>query len=159
MTALVLSAADQLELSGLVHRYAGYVDARRFDEVAELFTADAELILPKPPEHLEPCVRHNGHAGVLAALSALSTVTRTQHGIVGEFYTGAHIGEASREVASGAITGVAHHWVDSGGQITDHIWYLRYSDVYRRGGQGWRIAVRTLSIDAIETRPARQVRS
>lgn len=150
-----LPVADQLELSGLVHRYAGYVDARRFDEVAELFTPDAELILPQPPDHLEPCVRHNGHAGVRAAMSALAGVTRTQHGIVGEFYTGAMSGE----VASGAITGVAHHWVDSGEQITDHVWYLRYSDVYRRGAQGWRIAVRTLSIDAIEVRPARQVRS
>ncbi|NDJ91345.1 nuclear transport factor 2 family protein [Mycolicibacter kumamotonensis] len=154
MTALVLSADSQLELSGLVHRYAGYVDARRFDEVAELFTADAELILPKPPEHLEPCVRHNGHAGVVAALSALSTVARTQHGIVGEFYTGS----PTAEVASGAITGVAHHWIAHDGQITDHVWYLRYSDIYRRGQQGWRIAVRTLSIDAIESRPARQVR-
>ncbi|MDD7812764.1 nuclear transport factor 2 family protein [Mycobacterium sp. CSUR Q5927] len=155
MTASVLSTADQLELSGLVHRYAGYVDARRFDDLAELFTANAELILPNPPAHLEPCVRHNGPAGVLDAMSALAGVTRTQHGILGEFYTGG----APGDVASGSITGVAHHWVDSGGQITDHVWYLRYSDVYRRGGQGWRIAVRTLSIDAIETRPARQVRS
>ncbi|MEB3030401.1 nuclear transport factor 2 family protein [[Mycobacterium] nativiensis] len=150
-----LSAADQLELSGLVHRYAGYVDSRRFDDLTELFTANAELILPKPPEHLEPCVRHNGHGGVLDAMSALAGITRTQHGILGEFYTGGTPGD----VATGSITGVAHHWIDNGGQITDHVWYLRYSDVYRRSEQGWRIAVRTLSIDAIETRPARQVRS
>ncbi|MGB3894680.1 nuclear transport factor 2 family protein [Mycolicibacter sinensis] len=150
---MTLPVADQWELSGLVHRYAGYVDARRFDEVAELFTPDAELILPQPPDHLEPCVRHNGHAGVRAAMSALAGVTRTQHGIVGEFYTGAG------DVATGAITGVAHHWIAHDGQFTDHVWYLRYSDVYRRGAQGWRIAVRTLSIDAIESRPARKVRT
>ncbi len=152
---MTLAVADQLELSGLVHRYAGYVDARRFDDVAELFTANAELILPQPPDHLEPCVRHNGHAGVRAAMAALSSVTRTHHGIVGEFYTGT----PAADMATGAITGVAHHWTDSGGQFTDHVWYLRYADVYRRGEQGWRIAVRTLSIDAIEARPARQVRS
>jgi len=152
---MTLSVADQLELSGLVHRYAGYVDARRFDDVAELFTVNAELILPQPPDHLEPCVRHNGHAGVHTAMTALGNVTRTHHGVVGEFYTGTPVAD----MATGAITGVAHHWTDRGGQITDHVWYLRYADVYRRGEQGWRIAVRTLSIDAIETRPARQVRS
>lgn len=150
---MTLSVADQLELSGLVHRYAGYVDARRFDEVAELFTAEAELIVPKPPD-LERFVRHHGHAGVRAAMSALAGVTRTQHGIVGEFYTGS----ATDGVATGAITGVAHHWIEAGGQVTDHVWYLRYSDIYRRGEQGWQIAARTLSIDAIESRPARQVR-
>ncbi|ORW11309.1 hypothetical protein AWC16_11275 [Mycolicibacter longobardus] len=151
---MALSVASQLELSELVHRYAGYVDARRFDELAELFTADAELVLPNPPDHLEPCVRHRGHAGVRDAMSALSAVTRTHHGIVGEFYTG----QASGDVATGAVTGVAHHWVDSGGKFIDHVWYLRYSDTYRRVEQAWRIAVRELSIDAIESRPAWQVR-
>lgn len=150
---MTLAAADQLELSGLVHRYASHVDARRFDEVAELFTDDAELILPNPPDDLNPCVRHHGHAGVRTAMSALAGVTRTQHGIVGEIYS------ASGGAVTGAITAVAHHWVDIDGKVTDHVWYLRYSDVYRRGERGWRIAVRSLSIDAIESRPARQVRS
>jgi hypothetical protein len=88
-------------------------------------------------------------------MSALAAVTRTQHGIVGEIYTSS----APGDVASGEITGVAHHWVKNGDQFTDHVWYLRYADVYRRDAQGWRIAVRALSIDAIETRPARKVRT
>ncbi|WP_067976272.1 nuclear transport factor 2 family protein [Mycolicibacter icosiumassiliensis] len=154
MTAPALSATDRLELSYLVHRYAGYVDARRFDEVAELFTADAELVLPDPPDHLEPCVRHRGHAGVRDAMSALAAVTRTQHGIVGEIYTSATPGD----VATGEINGVAHHWIEHDGRLTDHIWYLRYRDAYHRVGQSWRIAQRALTIDAIESRPARQVR-
>lgn len=148
-----LPMADRLAVSGLVHRYAGYVDARRFDEVAELFTADAELIVPQPPEHLEPHVRHTGHAGVREALSALAGITRTQHGIFTEVYDG------TGDTATGQIAGVAHHWIDSDGKLTDHVWYLRYSDLYRRGEQGWRIAVRALSIDAIESRPARKVRT
>ncbi|CAJ1509859.1 nuclear transport factor 2 family protein [[Mycobacterium] holstebronense] len=155
MTTLVLSTASRLELSGLVHRYAGYVDARRFDEVAELFTANAELVLPDPPDHLEPCVRHHGHAGVRDAMSALTAVTRTQHGIVGEIYASATPGD----VATGEITGVAHHWIQHDGKLTDHVWYLRYRDTYHRVEQGWRIAQRALTIDAIESRPARQVRS
>lgn len=153
MNALVLST--RLALSELVHRYAAYVDARRFGELAELFTADTELVVPDPPEHLEPCTRHHGHTGVRDAMSPLAELTRTQHGIVGEIYTAS----AAPDVATGEITAVAHHWTAHGDQITDHVWYLRYSDIYRRGQQGWRIAVRTLTIDAIESRSARQVRS
>lgn len=155
MTALVLSTASRLELSELVHRYARDVDARRFDAVAELFTAEAELVLPDPPDHLEPYVHHHGHAGVRNAMSALDAVTRTQHGIVGEVYTAS----TSADVATGEITGVAHHWLEHDGKLTDHVWYLRYRDAYHRVGRGWRIAQRALTIDAIESRPARQVRS
>lgn len=151
---MTLSVADQLELSGLVHRYAAYADARRFGEITELFTVDAELVVPDPPRSLDPCVRHSGHAGVRDAMSALTAVTRTQHGIVGEVYAANEDGPAS-----GEITGVAHHWVDSGGRFTDHVWYLRYRDAYRRVGQDWRIAFRELTIDAIESRPAQQVRA
>lgn len=149
---MTLTAAEQLELSGLVHRYAAHVDARRFDELAELFAADAELMLPDPPGRLEPCVRHQGQAGVREAMSALAGVIRTQHGILGEIYTGAG------DTATGEITGVAHHWVEHDGRLTDHVWHLRYRDTYRRTAQGWRIAVRALTIDAIESRPTRQVR-
>lgn len=152
---MTLTAADRLKLSELVHRYAGYVDARRFDDLAELFTADAELILPKPPEHLEPCVRHNGHAGVLDAMTALTGITRTHHGILGEIYTSE---SDATDTATGDITGVAHHWIEADGKITDHAWYLRYRDTYHRVGPVWRIALRALTIDAIDTRTTRQVR-
>jgi len=152
---MTLSVAFKLELSELVHRYACYVDAQRFDEVAELFTADAELVLPDPPDHLEPSVRHHGHTGVRDAMSALAAVTRTQHGIVGEIYTST----ATGDVATGEITAVAHHWIEHGAKLTDQIWYLRYRDAYHRVGQSWRIAQRALTIDAIESRPAHQVRS
>ena len=149
---MTLTAADRLELSELVHRYAGYVDARRFDEVAELFTADAELVLPDPPERLEPCVRRTGRAGVLDAMAALAGITRTLHGILGEVYDGAE------GTATGDVAGVAHHWIEADGKVTDHLWYLRYRDTYHRVGNAWRITQRALTIDAIETRTARQVR-
>ena len=150
---MTLTAADRLELSELVHRYAGYVDARRFGDLAELFTTDAELVMPKPPKHLEPCVSRTGHAGVLDAMTALTGITRTHHGILGEVYAGAG------DTAIGEITGVAHHWIEAGDKVTDHVWYLRYRDVYQRVGPAWRIAIRALTIDAIETRTTRQVRS
>lgn len=152
---MTLSVADQLELSGLVHRYAAYVDAQRFDEVARLFTVDAELVLPEPPDQLEPSVYHRGHEGVRAAMSGLATVTRTHHGILGEVYSAS----SAAAVATGEITGVAHHWIEQRGTLTDYVWYLRYRDIYHRVEQDWRIAQRSLTIDAIESLPAGRVRS
>ncbi|ORV51780.1 hypothetical protein AWC02_02730 [Mycolicibacter engbaekii] len=156
---MTLPAAERLALSELVHRYAGYVDARRFDELAQLFTAEAELVLPDPPDRLEPCVHHHGHAGVREAMTGLAGVIRTQHGVVGEFYTGAGTEKPGGDVAFGEITGIAHHWMKRGATFTDYVWYLRYRDTYHRVGPDWRIARRALTIDAIESRPADQVRS
>lgn len=148
---MTLPVADRLEVAELVHRYATYVDARRFDEVAELFTDTAQLVVPDPPAQLGPVIRHDGRSGVRAALAALDGVLRTHHGIGGEVYTG------SGDTATGAISAVAHHWTQRDGAYTDLIWYLRYDDAYLRTDDGWRIARRALTIDAIETRPARQV--
>ena len=148
-----LTVADRLALTDLVHRYAAAVDDRRFDDVVELFTSTAELVLPDPPRSLDP-VRHElGHDGVRAAMAALSGVARTRHEIVGEVYTDA------ADHARGRITCVAHHWTlgaDSGG--TDLVWHLRYDDEYLRTPAGWRIHGRKLTINAIETRPVRRLR-
>lgn len=151
---MTLSAADRLALSDLVHRYAAYVDTRQFDDVAELFTATAQLTVPNPPESLGPSVHHDGQSGVRAAMAALRGVSRTHHAIVGEVYTDANPDGAAR----GFITCVAHHWSENDGQFTDTVWYLHYADEYQRTDSGWRIAQRALSIDAIETRPAGRVR-
>jgi hypothetical protein len=151
---MTLSIADRLELSALVHRYAAYVDARQFDEVAELFTATGQLTTPEPPDRLDSVVRHDGQTGVRAAMASLNSVTRTHHAIVGEVYTDA----ITDGTVTGSIAGVAHHWTENDGRITDVIWYLRYADEYHYTDVGWRIALRALSIDAIESRPARQVR-
>jgi hypothetical protein len=151
---MTLSAADRLDLSDLVHRYAAYVDVGHFDDVSELFTATGQLTLPKPPDSLGPCIRHEGRAGIRAAMSALDRSIRTHHAIVGEVYTDATLDGT----ATGYIAGVAHHWFDRGDRITDVVWYLHYVDEYLCTEAGWRIALRAVSIDAIETRPARQVR-
>ena len=83
---MTLSAADRAALSDLVHRYAAGVDDRQFDSVVELFTEDAELILPDPPTTLEPVHRHRGRAEISAAIAAVAAIIRTEHAIVGEVY-------------------------------------------------------------------------
>jgi hypothetical protein len=151
---VTLSGPDRAALADLVHRYAAGVDDRRFDAVAELFTADAELTLPEPPAALEPVHQHRGRAAIRDAVAAVGATIRTQHAIVGEVYdAGPQPG-----TARGRIAGVAHHWVQHEDQLRDVTWHLRYDDEYERVGTQWRISSRVLTIDAIDNRQVRQVR-
>jgi ketosteroid isomerase-like protein len=150
-----LSEADRAALSDLVHRYAATIDDRQFGSIADLFTDDAELVLPDPPSALEPVRLHSGHAAIADAVAAVAATIRTQHAIVGEVYDhGARPG-----AARGRIACLAHHWVRHDDELRDVTWHLRYADEYQRTAEGrWRIRRRELTIDAIDTRPVRQVR-
>lgn len=150
---MTLNAETRLALADLVHRYAALVDDRRFDDVVDLFTEDATLSLPNPPESLEPTELHRGRAEIGDAVAAVAAVTRTQHAIVGEVYTTGSSGEAH-----GRIACIAHHWSVRDEQVTDIAWHLRYDDEYVRSAGEWLFHSRALSIDAIEKRPARRLR-
>jgi hypothetical protein len=150
----MISADDRLALSDLVHCYAAMVDERQFDSVAALFTKEAQLTLPDPPKSLEPVHAHRGHAAISAAIATVGGTIRTQHAIVGEVYdAGPRPG-----TAGGRIACIAHHWIEHDGEIRDAAWHVRYDDQYQRVNAGWRIRNRSLTIDAIEIRPVRQVR-
>ena len=137
-----------------MHRYAAAVDDRDIKAAVELFTAEAELVLPNPPDVLTPARSHRGADAVRAALETVTSVGRTHHGIDSEVYRSG----PKDDVAHGRIGGTAHHWSRQHDAVTDLVWYLRYDDEYRRIESGWLIARRTLTIDAIETRPARRLR-
>ena len=150
---MTLSPDDRMALSDLVHRYAANVDDRQFDTVATLFTATAELAVPEPPAALQPVHSHRGQAAITAAIAAVAAVTRTEHAIVGEVYD-----EAARPgTASGRVACIAHHWSRRGDEVVDVVWHLRYDDDYQLTDAGWRISRRALTINAIETRPARRL--
>lgn len=152
---MTLSADDRATLSDLVHRYAAKVDDRQFDSIADLFTVDAELLLPDPPSALEPVRAHTGHAAIADAVAAVAATIRTQHAIVGEVYDV----DSGHGGARGRIACIAHHWVRHDDELRDVTWHLRYVDEYQRTADGgWRIRRRQLMIDAIDTRPVRQVR-
>ncbi|KUH88807.1 hypothetical protein AU186_19555 [Mycobacterium sp. GA-1999] len=154
---MMLSTADRLALADLVHIYASAVDDRRFDDVVELFTDNAELRLPDPPRILEPVRRHHGRDGVRAAMASLasvSNVARIEHAIVGEVYAKGD----EPDYALGRITCIAHHWTLRGEHVSDLVWHLRYDDEYLRTRAGWRIHGRALTINAIETRDVRRLR-
>jgi hypothetical protein len=150
---MTLSPDDRMALRDLVHRYAANVDDRQFDTVATLFTATAELAVPEPPAALQPVHSHRGQAAITAAIAAVAAVTRTEHAIVGEVYD-----EAARPgTASGRVACIAHHWSRRGDEVVDVVWHLRYDDDYQLTDAGWRISRRALTINAIETRPARRL--
>jgi 3-phenylpropionate/cinnamic acid dioxygenase small subunit len=150
---MTLSVDDRVALSDLVHRYAASVDDRHFEAVAMLFTATAELTVPEPPAALEPIHSHRGQQAIAAAVAAVAAVSRTEHAIIGEVYD-----EAPRPgTARGRIGCIAHHWDQRGDEVVDVVWHLRYDDDYELTDAGWRIIRRALTINAIETRPARRL--
>jgi hypothetical protein len=149
-----LSVTDRAALRDVVHRYAAGVDDREFDAVTELFTADAELVVPEPPAALTPIHSHRGEVAIAAAVAAVAQTLRTEHAIVGEVYDlGPRPG-----IATGRITCIAHHWDRRGDEIVDVVWHLRYDDEYELTDSVWRITRRALTINAIETRPVRRLR-
>jgi ketosteroid isomerase-like protein len=151
---VTLSYSDHGALHDVVHRYAAGIDDRQFDAVSALFTPDAELLLPEPPDSLSPVRRHHGRNAIRAAIATVAAVLRTEHATVGEVYdVGSRPG-----IAHGRITCVAHHWTQRADDFTDVVWHLRYDDEYRLTGEGWRFRRRALTINAIETRPARRIR-
>lgn len=145
---------DRVALSALVHRYAAAVDDHQIDAVIQMFCAEAELVLPEPPDVLTPVTAHRGAEAIRTALAAVTTVGRTHHGIDSEVYYDG----AEPDVAHGRIGGTAHHFARRDDAITDLVWYLRYVDDYRRTRGGWLFTRRALTIDAIETRPVRRLR-
>ncbi len=149
-----MNPADRLDLSELVHRYAAGVDDRDVDAVVELLSPDAELVLPNPPDVLTPVQAHRGADAIRAALDAVTTLGRTHHSIDSEVYRPG----PNDDAAHGRIGGTAHHWSRHHDTITDLVWYLRYDDDYVRTESGWLLTRRALTIDAIETRPARRLR-
>ncbi len=152
-----MTLPDRSVLADLVHRYAAAVDDRHFDDAVDLFADDAELVVPDPPRSLEAVTRHVGHQAIRDAVAAVAVVHRTEHAIVGEVYTA-----SGPDQARGRITCVAHHWSRANQQgdekVGDLVWHLRYDDEYVRTGQKWLFSRRTLTINAIETRPVRRLR-
>ena|SRR5690348_6451689 len=133
----------------LAHRYAAAVDDRDFAAVAALFAADGVLAVPQPPKELDPVTEYVGPAGVLQAMAALSGIQKTFHAVVGEMYDGTR----------GRIACTAHHFVERGGSITDHVWHVRYLDDYVETPGGWRFARREVHVDAVESRGVETLRS
>ncbi|MFC7495764.1 MULTISPECIES: nuclear transport factor 2 family protein [unclassified Nocardioides] len=148
---MTVDAGDRPAIHELVHRYAAYVDDRDLDGVAGLFTGDAVLVVPEPPDHLAPVREHHGPDGVRAALEALAPFRRTLHEVTGIVL------DPDADAVRGRVTGAAHHYLERPDGLLDVCWRVRYDDRYVRTPDGWRFARRAVHVVALETAPVRQV--
>ncbi|WP_016905677.1 nuclear transport factor 2 family protein [Streptomyces xiaopingdaonensis] len=150
-----LAPADRLDLADLVARYAAYVDDRRVEEAAALFTRDATLALPAPPARLAPEVTRTGRAEIVSALREAAAFPLTRHTVQGELFNAQSSSDAGAR-AAGRVLCTAHHLRRrTSGALTDLVWQLQYTDNYLREEEGWRITRREVRIDWIETRSPR----
>jgi hypothetical protein len=143
-------------LEGLSTAYAAAVDDRDGDRLAALFVADGELVVPRYPDDLSPCVTRAGHAALRRVPEGLARYDRTFHVVTNHSY------EVDGDRARGRVSCVAHHisteGVSTGGAGpgavgTDVVWYIRYADDYRRGDGIWRFTRRELHLQWVESRP------
>ncbi len=146
-------AADERDLRLLSTGYAAAVDALDGAAFAALFLPDGELWVPEASSGSDPVICRAGREALGRIPSGLARFHATYHRITGARY------EVHGNTATGEVLGVAHHLGAGTGAVggdaagTDTIWYLRYSDTYRRTGEGWRIARRALHLRGIEERP------
>lgn len=144
----MLTNIDRTKLTDLVSRYAARVDDRSPD-VAELFSCDAELAMPSPPQYLAPVTIHTGRYEIGRGLLALDEFPVTQHAIVGAVFDG---DTGDRTAATGRVSCVAHHLSRRpSGELGDVVWHLRYRDGYRKADGVWLFARREVHIEWIET--------
>lgn len=136
----------RLGLGDLVHRYAALADQRRTIELAALFVEDGTLVLPTPPERLDPHLELVGRDAIIGHLAVLEDLALTCHQLVGEVYdTDEGVRDGSR--ATGRVACVAHHVVGD----RDVVWHLHYDDTYRLEDGDWRFLRRELHLDLIQS--------
>ncbi len=149
---MTLTDHDHRLIAELINRYALHVDAREFDQVTRLFIADGVLKTPAPPKHLGPTRELVGPDAIGEELRQLEHFTMTFHGLAG------HLIEADGpDQARGRVNCVAHHVVADGREAVDLVWHLRYADRYVRVDDAWAFARREITVELIDSRPAKRV--
>jgi ketosteroid isomerase-like protein len=139
---------DRVAISELVHAYAQAVDRRDADGAAALFAHDGELAVWSGPNAGAPSTM-KGRDQIVGALSRLDQYRATFHEISSHTLTLDH------DVASGRTACVAHHVSGSEDDERDRVWYLHYTDTFKREADGWRIARRELRVDIESESPLR----
>jgi hypothetical protein len=149
------SDAETAALLALSAAYASAADAADGPGFAAAFTDDGELWVPDRSGGAAPVLAARGTLRLAQVPSGLLRYHATRHEVLGAELA------VDGDLATGSITGVAHHLVapdgaPSGaageGPGTDVVWHLRYDDRYRRTPAGWRIALRTLHVRQVEER-------
>ncbi|HEV3266762.1 MAG TPA: nuclear transport factor 2 family protein [Acidimicrobiales bacterium] len=148
---------DELELRGLSTSYASAVDFRDGDRFAALFVEDGELVVPDYPTDFRPVITRSGHAELCAIPDRLAHYRCTFHLVSNHEYA------IDGDTANGNVKCVAHHLTAADPDAaedaaessdgSDFIWYIRYSDDYRRVEGHWKFARRSIHLQWVEERP------
>lgn len=150
---------DELELRGLSTSYAAAVDFRDGDRFAALFVEGGELVVPDYPTDFRPVITRSGHEELCRIPGRLAHYRCTFHLVSN------HEFDIDGDTANGNVKCVAHHLTAAGPDPapgtsaesstdgSDFIWYIRYSDDYRRVDGHWKFARRSLHLQWVEERP------
>ena len=149
---------DELELRGLSTSYASAVDFRDGDRFAALFVEDGELVVPDYPADFRPVITRTGHEELCRIPARLAHYRCTFHLVSNHEFA------IDGDTANGSVKCVAHHLTaaepDTAAEASaessdgsDLIWYIRYSDDYRRVDGHWKFARRSIHLQWVEERP------
>lgn len=143
----ISSAVPHVELETLSRRYAAAVDHRDRAALLAVFTSDATLRVERPGRDAAILTGHDGIERVIAMVSRWS---RTVHLVAQGLYV------VDGATADGEVYCTANHFRDSDKEAGhNHVMHIRYLDRYAFGDDGrWRIAQRTVAVDATEDRAA-----
>jgi ketosteroid isomerase-like protein len=142
----ISSALPNAELEALSRRYAAAVDHRDRAALLAVFAPDATMRVDRPGR--EPG-NMSGHEELERIIAIVARWPRTVHLVAQGLYA------IDGESAIGEVYCTAHHFNGAKvGEGRDHIMHIRYLDKYSVGADGrWRIAHRTVAVDATEDRP------
>jgi len=143
----ISTAVPHTELEALSRRYAAAVDHRDSGAFLAVFTPDATLRVEGSGQKPRTLTGHEELAGVIPVVARFP---RTYHLVAQGLYV------VDGTSASGEVYCTANHFSErEAGSGHNHVWYIRYLDRYATDSDGrWRIAHRTVSVDATEDRSA-----
>ena len=139
-----------------MHRYAAGVDDRQFDSVAELFTDDSRIDAARAARRRWS--RSIGTAVRLPSAPRSPPSPPIDPHRARDRRRGLRRRPAARHRPRAHRVRRASLESNTAIELIDVVWHLRYDDEYQLTDADWRICRRALTINAIETRPVRQVR-
>ena len=133
MTLSLQEISDRMEIEDLVYEYAAIIDQKRFDDLANVFTEDAQI----------------DYSDVGGPVGNLEQITAFLKQVMGMFPNHQHLNanpqiRVDGDSATGRVMCFNPQEIAKPDGST-HIFMvgLWYVDEYRRTGKGWRISKRT----------------
>lgn len=146
-----LSFADWKAIRDLIDAYAHHADRREPEAQAAVFAEDGQVrLFQGDPTTHEPEQVITGRANLAETFDHLIR----QYDAT-TYLNGQSTVSVDGDTASAESYCLAHHLTQEQGERVLIVMAIRYLDVFRRTGEGWRIARRDLVFDWTDRRPSR----